>query len=153
MATTNHRATATPAPLASIPHTNGTSTHAHAQDDSLPNGHHVPVQEPRPAPTPTPTASNAAGKKGKGKKGVDQTEASKLITARISQLEIDNAAEREQEQEIGRFIMFNLYKFHLVVGDRVRLRRVRQSDITSTSLRGATIASSIVHATAHVKPQ
>ncbi|KAI1767722.1 myosin-like coiled-coil protein-domain-containing protein [Hypoxylon sp. FL1150] len=104
MATTNHRATATPAPLASSPHTNGTSphAHAHAHDDCLPNGNHVPVQEPRPAPTPTPMASNAAGKKGKGKKGLEPTEASKLVAARISQLEVDTAAEKEQEAEIDR---------------------------------------------------
>ncbi|KAI0166744.1 myosin-like coiled-coil protein-domain-containing protein [Hypoxylon sp. FL1284] len=106
MATANQRAVATPAPLASVPHTNGTSTHAHAhahaQDDFLPNGH-VPAQEPRPAPTPTPTmASNAAGKKGKGKKALDSNEASKLVAARISQLEVDTAAEKEQEAEIDR---------------------------------------------------
>lgn len=112
MATANHRATATPAPLASVPHTNGTSAHAHAHahapDDCLPNGHHVPVQEPRPAPTPTPNmASNPAGKKGKGKKTLDSNEASKLVAARISQLEVDTAAEKEQEAEIGRCILFN----------------------------------------------
>ncbi|OTA67305.1 hypothetical protein K449DRAFT_213384 [Hypoxylon sp. EC38] len=102
MATTNHRGpSATPAPLASVPNTNGTSAHSHAHDDSLPNGHHVPVQEPRPAPTPA-MASNAAAKKGKGKKALDSNEASKLVAARISQLEVDTAAEKEQEAEIDR---------------------------------------------------
>ncbi|KAI1138668.1 myosin-like coiled-coil protein-domain-containing protein [Hypoxylon sp. FL0543] len=102
MATTNHRGpSATPAPLASIPNTNGSSAHSHVHDDSLPNGHHVPVQEPRPAPTPT-MASNAAAKKGKGKKTLDSNEASKLVAARISQLEVDTAAEKEQEAEIDR---------------------------------------------------
>ncbi|KAI0133223.1 myosin-like coiled-coil protein-domain-containing protein [Hypoxylon sp. NC0597] len=102
MATTNHRGpSATPAPLASVPNTNGTSAHSHAHDDSLPNGHHVPVQEPRPAPTPA-MASNAAAKKGKGKKTLDSNEASKLVAARISQLEVDTAAEKEQEAEIDR---------------------------------------------------
>ncbi|KAI8624337.1 myosin-like coiled-coil protein-domain-containing protein [Xylariaceae sp. FL1651] len=101
MATTSHRVpSATPAPLASIP--NGTASHAH-DDPSLPNGHHIPVQDPRPAPTPTPAmASNAANKKAKGKKALDSTEASKLVAARISQLEVDTAAEREQEAEIDR---------------------------------------------------
>ncbi|KAI2463454.1 myosin-like coiled-coil protein-domain-containing protein [Annulohypoxylon bovei var. microspora] len=105
MATTNHRGpSAAPAPLASAPNTNGNTVHAHVHEDSIPNGHHhVPVQEPRPAPTPTPSmASNAAVKKGKGKKALDSNEASKLVAARISQLEVDTAAEKEQEAEIDR---------------------------------------------------
>ncbi|CAJ2507360.1 Uu.00g085460.m01.CDS01 [Anthostomella pinea] len=112
MATANHRvASATPAPLASVPTTNGASAHAHAQahdDPSLANGHHhhhhhVSAQDPRPAPTPTPAMSaNAAAKKGKGKKVVDSNEASKLVAARINQLEVDTMAEREQEAEIER---------------------------------------------------
>ncbi|KAI1075652.1 myosin-like coiled-coil protein-domain-containing protein [Whalleya microplaca] len=117
MATTNHRVvSATPAPLASIPTTNGTSAHvhahahnhshshahAHAHDDSMANGHHIPVQDPRPAPTPTPAMASNAVKKGKGKKALDSNEASKLVAARISQLEVDTAAEKEQEAEIDR---------------------------------------------------
>ncbi|KAI0405226.1 myosin-like coiled-coil protein-domain-containing protein [Xylaria palmicola] len=101
MATTSHRASATPAPLASsVP--NGTASHIH-DDPSLTNGAHVPVQEPRPAPAPTPAmASNAANKKAKAKKTLDSSEASKLVAARISQLEVDTAVEREQEAEIDR---------------------------------------------------
>ncbi|KAI2621785.1 myosin-like coiled-coil protein-domain-containing protein [Hypoxylon sp. NC1633] len=105
MATTNHRApSATPAPLASVPNTNGTSAHSHTHDNPLPNGHHhAHVQDHRPAPTPTPSmASNANAKKGKGKKTLDSNEASKLVAARISQLEVDTAAEKEQEAEIDR---------------------------------------------------
>ncbi|KAH9909664.1 myosin-like coiled-coil protein-domain-containing protein [Xylariomycetidae sp. FL2044] len=112
MATANHRVpSATPAPLSSVPTTNGTSAHAHvhSHDDHhhhhhLANGHHhVPVQEPRPAPTPTPAmASNAANKKAKGKKALDSNEASKLISARISQLEVDTAAGKEEQAEIDR---------------------------------------------------
>ncbi|KAI5865611.1 myosin-like coiled-coil protein-domain-containing protein [Durotheca rogersii] len=103
MATTNHRAPpAAPAPLGSASTANGASVH-HAQDDSLPNGHHTPAQEPRPAPTPTLVAAPyAASKKGKGKKALDSNEASKLVAARISQLEVDTAAEKEQEAEIDR---------------------------------------------------
>lgn len=111
MSTANPRsASATPAPLASLP--NGTSSiHAH-DDPPLTNGHHhhhhhhhhAPVQDPRPAPTPTPAmTANAAAKKSKGKKALDSSEASKLVAARISQLEVDTAAEKEQEAEIGRF--------------------------------------------------
>lgn len=43
----------------------------------------------------------AVGKKGKVKKGVDSTEASRLLAARISQLEQDAAGEKDQELEIG----------------------------------------------------
>ncbi|KAI1438869.1 myosin-like coiled-coil protein-domain-containing protein [Xylaria sp. CBS 124048] len=98
---TGHRAPpATPAPLSSAP--NGSSAHAH-DDLSLSNGHHATSQEPRPAPTPTPAmASSAANKKAKGKKALDSSEASKLVAARISQLEVDTAAEKEQEAEIDR---------------------------------------------------
>ncbi|KAJ6782166.1 hypothetical protein PWT90_06977 [Aphanocladium album] len=42
----------------------------------------------------------AAGKKGKAKKGVDSNEASRLLQARISQLEQDAAGEKDQELEI-----------------------------------------------------
>lgn len=40
-------------------------------------------------------------KKGKQKKATDPTEASKLIAAKISQLELDAAGEKDQEAEIG----------------------------------------------------
>lgn len=41
------------------------------------------------------------GKKGKQKKAPEPNEASKLIAARISQLESDAAGEKDQEAEIG----------------------------------------------------
>lgn len=88
MATAHHSGnSATPAPLASNPTTNGTipSDHYHHHDH-------------RPAPTP---ASAIANKKAKSKKAMDSSEASKLVAARISQLEVDNAAEKEQQEEIG----------------------------------------------------
>ncbi|KAI0398166.1 myosin-like coiled-coil protein-domain-containing protein [Xylariaceae sp. FL0594] len=101
MATTGHREPSAP-PASHASYTNGTSSQPH-DDPSLSNSHHVPVQDPRPAPTPTPTmASNASSKKAKGKKTMDSTEASKLVAARISQLEVDTAAEKEQEAEIER---------------------------------------------------
>ena len=40
-------------------------------------------------------------KKGKQKKVADNSEASKLIAAKISQLELDAAGEKDQEAEIG----------------------------------------------------
>lgn len=45
----------------------------------------------------------ALGKKAKGKKAIDSTEASRLLQARISQLEQDAAGEKDQELEIGMF--------------------------------------------------
>ena len=42
-----------------------------------------------------------AGKKGKQKKGGDSNEAERLLKARISQLEQDQAGEKDQEAEIG----------------------------------------------------
>jgi len=47
-------------------------------------------------------AAGAASKKAKAKKAFDSSEASKLVAARISQLEVDTAAEKEQEAEIDR---------------------------------------------------
>ncbi|KAI1862210.1 uncharacterized protein JN550_010366 [Neoarthrinium moseri] len=91
MAAASHSAhSATPAPLASHPTTNG-ADHYHHQ-----HAHH----DHRPAPTPASVA--AANKKNKNKKAMDSSEASKLVAARISQLEVDNAAEKEQQEEIDR---------------------------------------------------
>lgn len=45
-------------------------------------------------------------KKGKQKKVADNSEASKLIAAKISQLELDAAGEKDQEAEIGAFSSF-----------------------------------------------
>lgn len=47
-------------------------------------------------------ASNTMSKKGKGKKASDPNETSKLLAAKISQLEQDAAGEKDQEAEIGR---------------------------------------------------
>lgn len=95
MATANHSAnSATPAPLASNPVTNGTAPTDHYH-------HH----DHRPAPTPASVANSS--KKVKNKKAMDSSEASKLVAARISQLEVDNAAEKEQQEEIGMLHAFN----------------------------------------------
>ena len=63
---------------------------------NLTNGH--AIQEPMLPPPAAP----ASQKKGKGKKekiGADET--SKLLAAKISQLEQDAAGEKDQEAEIG----------------------------------------------------
>lgn len=64
---------------------------------NLTNGH-AATFDPMLPPAPVP----ASQKKGKGKKekiGVDET--SKLLAAKISQLEQDAAGEKDQEAEIG----------------------------------------------------
>lgn len=45
----------------------------------------------------------AMSKKAKGKKAADPNETSKLLAAKISQLEQDAAGEKDQEAEIGTF--------------------------------------------------
>lgn len=67
-------------------------------DTVLTNGHDGHVH---PAPP-------ALGKKGKGKKAIDSNEASRLLQARISQLELDAAGEKDQELEIGTFALINI---------------------------------------------
>ncbi|KAB8304305.1 hypothetical protein EYC80_003716 [Monilinia laxa] len=61
------------------------ANHTHAD---YPNGHHH--------------HNDAGVKKGKQKKATDPSEASKLIAAKISQLELDAAGEKDQEAEIER---------------------------------------------------
>lgn len=46
-------------------------------------------------------SSTTMAKKNKGKKAADPNETSKLLAAKISQLEQDAAGEKDQEQEIG----------------------------------------------------
>lgn len=46
-------------------------------------------------------SSAAMSKKNKGKKVTDPNETSKLLAAKISQLEQDAAGEKDQEAEIG----------------------------------------------------
>ena len=67
------------------------------QSINLTNGHTEPADS---AVSPAPPAP--ATKKGKGKKekiGADET--SKLLAAKISQLEQDAAGEKDQDAEIG----------------------------------------------------
>ncbi len=66
---------------------------------NLTNGH-ASTQDPMLPPGPAPALMSQ--KKGKGKKekiGADET--SKLLAAKISQLEQDAAGEKDQEAEIG----------------------------------------------------
>jgi hypothetical protein len=73
------------------------ATHPHPES-SYTNGHHHHHHDAGPT-LPSNMASGA--KKGKQKKATDPNEASKLIAAKISQLELDAAGEKDQEAEIG----------------------------------------------------
>ena len=46
-----------------------------------------------------------AAKKGKGKKAADPNETGKLLAAKINQLELDAAGDKEQEAEIGGYFL------------------------------------------------
>jgi hypothetical protein len=59
----------------------------------LTNGHDGHVHQP-----------TITGKKAKAKKAMDSNEASRLLQARISQLEQDAAGEKDQELEIGMLV-------------------------------------------------
>jgi hypothetical protein len=82
----------------SAPTSRVSSNHTHA-DASYANGHHHHHHHDAGAgPQPGPASM---AKKGKQKKVADNSEASKLIAAKISQLELDAAGEKDQEAEIG----------------------------------------------------
>jgi hypothetical protein len=68
------------------------ANHPHT-DSGYTNGHHHHHHDV--------ASGSGAAKKGKGKKTTDPNEASNLIAAKISQLELDAAGEQEQEAEIG----------------------------------------------------
>lgn len=56
-------------------------------------------------------SATTMSKKNKGKKATDPNETSKLLAAKISQLEQDAAGEKDQEQEIGALLfMAHLFR-------------------------------------------
>lgn len=55
---------------------------------------------------PQQSGSSNAAKKGKQKKMTDPNETSKMLAAKIAQLESDAAGEKDQEAEIGLFGLF-----------------------------------------------
>jgi hypothetical protein len=89
----------------SVPTTSRATSSHPAPEASYANGHHHHHHHHDAGPGhqsgPTPVA-----KKGKQKKVADNSEASKLIAAKISQLELDAAGEKDQEAEIGGFSFF-----------------------------------------------
>ncbi len=66
------------------------------------NGHGTLPDSPASSAAPPPPAA----KKGKGKKAVDPNETGKLLAAKINQLELDAAGDKEQEAEIGGYKFF-----------------------------------------------
>lgn len=77
-----------------------TSANPPHTDSAYTNGHHHHHHDGGMA---SQSGSANAGKKGKQKKAMDSKEGLNLIAAKISQLELDEAGDKEQEAEIGRF--------------------------------------------------
>lgn len=65
------------------------------------NGHGGLPDSPASNATQPPAPAPPAAKKGKGKKATDSNETGKLLAAKINQLELDAAGEKDQEAEIG----------------------------------------------------
>jgi hypothetical protein len=84
--------------------TSRASSNHPAPDSPYANGHHHHHHHDAGAGHLPGSVSMA--KKGKQKKVADNSEASKLIAAKISQLELDAAGEKDQEAEIGGFGFF-----------------------------------------------
>jgi hypothetical protein len=97
MSTANPLQTAAPANSRVSNTANGGASHHH-NDSTATNGHHHHHHE---GTGPAPGSGTSASKKAKNKKATDPNEASKLIAAKISQLELDAAGEKDQEAEIG----------------------------------------------------
>ena len=71
-----------------------------------------------PASTVAPPAPPAAStKKTKGKKAIDPNETGKLLAAKINQLELDAAGEKDQELEIGNF-HFSFWRLRMCLNYR-----------------------------------
>lgn len=92
----------------SVPTTSRATSSHPTPETSYANGHHHHHHHHDAGPGhqsgPTPVA-----KKGKQRKVADNSEASKLIAAKISQLELDAAGEKDQEAEIGGLSSFGLH--------------------------------------------
>jgi len=95
MSTANPLPTSVPPPRSS-----SLSAGGHSHGDASPgSGHHSHGHDN--ATSSSQTGLSNVSKKAKAKKATDPNEASKLIAAKISQLELDAAGEKDQEAEIG----------------------------------------------------
>ena len=65
------------------------------------NGHGPLPDSPASATAPASQPAVPLSKKSKGKKAVDPNETGKLLAAKINQLELDAAGEKDHELEIG----------------------------------------------------
>jgi hypothetical protein len=77
---------------------------ADSRSSSIVNGHgnsNHGSPDPSIPPASVPSQPAPASKKSKTKKASDPNETSKLLAAKISQLELDAAGEKDQEIEIG----------------------------------------------------
>ena len=77
------------------------------------NGHAGLPEPPASAIAPTSQSVAPLSKKSKGKKAVDPNETGKLLAAKINQLELDAAGEKDQELEIGEIPCVR--KFHYIL--------------------------------------
>ena len=70
---------------------------------SISDVHHdaLSPESPSTMPSAAHLTATAATKKTKAKKAADPSETSKLLAAKISQLESDKAGEKDQDAEIG----------------------------------------------------
>ena len=111
----------------SAPTTTSRASSSHPAPDSLyANGHHHHHHDAGAGHQP---GSVSMAKKGKQKKVADNSEASKLIAAKISQLELDAAGEKDQEAEIGGFGFLSVSCAPRVSGEEVtRLCKVVRSE-------------------------
>ena len=72
--------------------------------NSAPNGtSNTDTRWTTPETVPSNTGPGHKSKKAKTKKAMDPNETGKLLAAKINQLELDAAGEKDQEQEIGAF--------------------------------------------------
>jgi hypothetical protein len=104
MSAANPLQTPAPATTRASSTTGGAGGHLH-HDSALSNGHHHHHHHHEIGGGAAHGGSANASKKSKPKsKPTDPNEASKLIAAKISQLELDAAGEKDQEAEIGGLI-------------------------------------------------
>lgn len=87
------------APTATNSSASSSVANGHAAADHLNSNGVLPDSQTSQPPT---SATAPMGKKGKPKKAADPSETGKLLAAKINQLELDAAGEKDQELEIGR---------------------------------------------------
>jgi hypothetical protein len=100
MSTANPLQTSAPATTRASLTAHGAGSHIH-HDSALGNGHHHHHHHEGGGAAMHGGSANISKKSKPKSKATDPNEASKLIAAKISQLELDAAGEKDQEAEIG----------------------------------------------------